>query len=459
MFEPNTNATVSRRRYERQKQAREEAERLLDAKSRELWTLNEQLKQQADALERKVETRTAELHRATLAAEHSNRAKSIFLATMSHEIRTPLNGVLGLAEALSEMELPQEQAAMAAIIVESGEILLSVLNDILDVSKIEAGQMSFETIPFDVVKLFETTKLLYALKAREKDLEFDIEVAPSAQCWINGDPVRLRQITGNLISNAIKFTSQGAVHVRVEIPNTQDQDMLQISVTDTGPGIAHDQLNDLGRPFHQLDASVNRTHGGSGLGLVITKQICELLGGALTIQSTLGAGSLFAATLRVARAPDGQDMPVSLSTTDHIETILRARPWRILIAEDNKTNRFVLSKQLKGYDLDISYVNNGLETINAMEKCDFDVVLMDLNMPKLGGIETTIRIRSLERKMQRTQVPIIALTANSMPHHIASCLTSGMDAHLAKPVKKAALLKALARALGGSESNKSKWYG
>lgn len=434
--------SVSRRRYLRQLAAREEAERLLDDRSRALWDANQKLQSQAEALEQKVAERTAKLAAATRAAEASNEAKSIFLASMSHEIRTPLNGVLGMAEALTETTLTDDQNMMAYTIVESGKILLSVLNDILDLSKIEAGHLEIETLPIDIVALAHATEKLYALKAEEKGLDFKVEVRPAARKWLTSDPVRLRQVAGNLISNAIKFTEAGSVRAVFDIEDTPQGLQLSITVSDTGPGIPKEKMTALFTPFQQLDASVNRTHGGTGLGLSISRQICRLMQGNIEVSSTPGQGASFRATVIVTTA----EAPSATAQTNiaEVEAILTQRPWRLLVAEDNRTNQMVLGKFLEAYDLDITWVDDGATAVEACAQGPFDLIFMDINMPRMGGLEATNRIKAAS---DQKCPPILALTANSMRHQIREYLDAGMQGHVAKPFKKVDILRAIAQAL------------
>ncbi|WP_069299108.1 ATP-binding protein [Neptunicoccus sediminis] len=437
--------TVSRRRYDRERAARLEAESLLDVKSRALWEANQRLIRQADELERMVGDRTTELHHAMKAAEASNKAKSVFLASMSHEIRTPLNGVLGMAEALTDTSLTAEQQEMTNTILESGGLLLSVLSDILDVSKIEAGELTIEKIPFDLPAHFNAAKQFYAMKAVKQNLLFDIELAPSAGVWIKSDPVRLRQVVGNLVSNALKFTRAGKVCVHVDLEDTDAGTFLIIRVRDTGIGIRQDKLNLLFQPFKQADDTITRNFGGSGLGLVISRQICRLMDGDLTVQTVLGEGSVFTARMRVdlavrADAPDPQE-------DDQAFEYLSSRPWRILVAEDNKTNLLVLERQLKDLDLELVPVSTGADAVEQARARSFDLILMDINMPVLGGMEATAKIRQWEDQTTRRPTPILALTANAMTYQIAEYLKGGMDGYLSKPLKKSVLLRTLADTL------------
>ncbi|KAB7613785.1 response regulator [Amylibacter sp. SFDW26] len=445
---PTDSPHVSRRRYNRERLARQEAEQLLDGKSRELWDVNQKLIKQADDLEQTVQERTADLEKAREVAEAASHAKSVFLASMSHEIRTPLNGVLGMAEALTDTKLSDEQKSMAATIVDSGQLLLAVLNDILDLSKIEAGQLEIETLPFDLEALFIATHQLYSFKAIEKGITFEIRVEESAKRWIKSDPVRLRQVVGNLISNAIKFTSIGSVIVDVTLDTeTNQKGKLNIAVYDTGLGIPANKIAGLCQPFVQVDASVARKHGGTGLGLSISKQICALMDGDIHIESTEGSGSCFTATVNVilteAIADDAErDMDSSIA-------IIGQKKWRILLAEDNRTNQLVFKKFIKQFDLDITVAGNGQEAIDATETTEFDLIFMDINMPIVDGVMATQAIRKKDAELNRKHTPILALTANTMVHQIAEYIDVGMDNHLAKPVKKNVLFQVMADALSG----------
>jgi signal transduction histidine kinase/ActR/RegA family two-component response regulator len=445
MGTPESDDRVSRSRYNREKRARQEAERLLDDKSRELWEVNQRILSQAEDLERTVEARTEALRHATELAEANNQAKTIFLASMSHEIRTPLNGVLGMAEALSDTQLTADQRDMVSTIVNSGSTLLSVLNDILDISKVEAGQLDIECIPVDVMALAQGTKELYALKAQEKGLVLDLEVTAPARCWVESDPTRLRQVAGNLISNAIKFTAKGSVKVCIDMQKIGPKLNLIIEVADTGQGISPDQMRDLFKPFQQLDSSVTRKFGGTGLGLSISQQICELMNGSISVESRVGVGTVFTALVKVKKA-EAVHAETSQSV-DAARAVLDSRVWRILVAEDNRTNQLVLTKLLKDIDLDLQIVADGQCAVSTYQTGSFDLILMDINMPKMGGIEAARKIRSYEQDSGSSNVAIIALTANSMKHQIDEYLSAGMSGHLAKPLRKADLIQALASAL------------
>jgi signal transduction histidine kinase/CheY-like chemotaxis protein len=440
-----TTGHVSRKRYERAQNACREAERLLEEKSREVWDANQKLKAQAAGLERAVQERTADLIKQQVAAEEANKAKSVFLASMSHEIRTPLNGVLGMAEALLDTSLLPDQKEMSTTIVDSGKILLAVLNDVLDISKIESGQLEIDNTTFDVMALFDGIQKLYAPKAREKGLTLDVTLSPTAKRWVSGDALRIKQVIGNLISNGVKFTQAGGVKVSVDVDEGQGgRSQLSFAVADTGEGIPEDKIDRLFKPFSQVDNSVARKHGGTGLGLSISQQFCELMGGDIYVESTPNVGSIFTAVMNVTFVEKPAER---VKNTELVDSTMNQKKWRVLLAEDNKTNRMVINKFLGKYDLDICAVENGKLAVDAHAADEFDVILMDVNMPEMDGITATKLIRQAEKKSGRNRTPIIALTANTMSHQVIEYLASGVDRHLGKPFKKDVLIETMCETL------------
>jgi signal transduction histidine kinase/CheY-like chemotaxis protein len=463
---------VPRRRYDRERRARLDAERLLEAKSRELFEANQRLKAEADRLEAAVIERTADLDRARAEAEAANAAKSVFLATMSHEIRTPLNGVLGMAAALAETGLSASQAEMLEVVTASGELLLAIINDILDLSKIEAGRMELEQVPFRLDDPLNAALRLYQLQAEEKGLRLEAAIAPSARVPVEGDPTRLRQIVGNLLSNAIKFTEHGSVRLAARIgpapdadgPGTGEQGLgapdvgapgrgqLVLSVEDTGIGIPPDRMSRLFRPFMQTDASIARRFGGTGLGLAITQSLCGLLGGGIAVASTPGEGTTFTVRVPVTLLPERRS---NLDrAADPCPTTL-ARAWlaevrpRLLVVDDNPTNRLVMKHLLARFQAEVTLACDGAEAVQAHARYRFDAILMDMVMPVLDGPGAARAIRAAEAGWGQPRTPIIALTANARSEEIAICLDAGMDDHLAKPVRPEHLARRIARALGG----------
>ncbi len=432
---------VSRRRYDRERAARHEAERLLEAKSRELFEAYEAIKAQASALEVMVTERTAELEAAKTAAEAASAAKSGFLAMISHEIRTPLNGVLGMATALTECELPREQHEMAEVIQSCGLSLLELLNDLLDLSKIEAHKMEVETRDFDVDALCREVEQVYGPKAVSQGLTLTVTQGKGTGGHLRSDPTRLRQVITNLVSNALKFTAHGCVSVAL----SRHGPILEIRVCDTGPGVPPEQRPRLFEAFSQADASITRKFGGTGLGLTISRRICRLLGGDLVYEDPQSGGACFVARIRVAnagRTPVAREHDNAVS-----EALLTQRPWRILVAEDSDTNQRVLRLLLRRYRVRLDMVADGASAVEAHCARPYDLILMDVNMPVMNGLEAAAMIRQVEAAQEIPRVPIIALTANAMTHQVSSYLRQGIDAHVAKPVKREELVAAMVNLL------------
>lgn len=432
---------VSRRRYERERQARLEAERLLEERARALYEANAALKSQAETLERDVRQRTEELLAAKQSAEAASAAKSAFLAMISHEIRTPLNGVLGMATALSDTELGLEQREMTEVILSSGKGLLALLNDVLDLSKIEAQQLGLELIDFDLRALIDEVVALYRVAAMEKGLElFVVNELPETH-W-RGDPNRLRQVVSNLLSNGVKFTPQGHVGLELRV----EDGCLEVAVSDTGLGVATDKRSRLFEPFSQVDTSITREFGGTGLGLAISRRICRLMGGDLIYRDALGGGACFVATVQLHEVQRG--LPGATEATWLHQEVLTSRNWRVLVAEDGETNRKVLDLLLRPFALDLTMVKNGAEAVAQHREDPFDLILMDVNMPVMDGLEATSIIRRREVSQALPHVPIVALTANAMTHEVAKFGRHGIDMHVAKPIRREDLARAMAELLG-----------
>jgi signal transduction histidine kinase/ActR/RegA family two-component response regulator len=367
-------------------------------------------------------------------AEAGSLAKSAFLATMSHEIRTPLNGVLGMAQAMSADRMTPVQAERLGVIRQSGEALLAILNDILDLSKVEAGKLELEVVEFDLATVATGAYSAFTAIAAKKGLVFTLDVH-AAQGRYRGDPSRLRQILNNLISNALKFTEHGEIRVAAAYADGE----LQVEVTDTGPGIAPQSLTRLFDKFDQLDSSTTRRFGGTGLGLAICRELALLRGGGVSVASTLGLGSRFELRIPLQRVGDASLPSPAPPAYEHHAPI----DLRVLAAEDNAVNQLVLKTLLQQLGMQPHVVEDGQAAVAAWESADWDVILMDVQMPVMDGITATQRIRQREGETGRARTPIIALTANAMAHQVQQYLAVGMDGHVAKPIEFAALHAAL----------------
>lgn len=385
---------------------------------------------------------TSRLEQARAQAEGASKSKSMFLANMSHEIRTPLNGVLGMAEVLEGTLVEERQRRMISTIRTSGETLLSILNDILDMSKIEAGKMEIEEVPFIVNDLVQPVQALNAIRAEEKGLEFRVHTSSGCAMPLLGDPHRISQILNNLLHNAIKFTESGSVTLTLR---SQPGEPLEMVVTDTGIGMSKIQLVRIQDSFEQADGSITRRFGGTGLGMSIVRQLVTLMKGEIALDSVQGQGTSIRVTLPL---PAAELQPIALIDSPSRHRLVRLDHLRALVADDSPTNRLVISEMLTQSGLDITMVENGQEAVDAWAqntamRQNFDIILMDISMPVKDGVTALSEIRAHEEEMGLDAVPVIAVTANAMPHQVADYLIAGFDTHLAKPFKQAELLHAI----------------
>jgi signal transduction histidine kinase/CheY-like chemotaxis protein/HPt (histidine-containing phosphotransfer) domain-containing protein len=375
-------------------------------------------------------------------AESTARSKSEFLATMSHEVRTPMNGVLGIAELLLDTSLDPQQREYVEIIVRSGHALLDISNDILELSKIEAGKLELEAVAFDPRQAVGDVVALSAPRASVKGLILDADIAPDVPADVIGDPGRLRQVIANLVSNSLKFTVTGSVHIELRVAErTNEEVVLAFAVSDTGIGMTSEQQAKLFRLYAQAEASTTRRFGGTGLGLAICLRLVELMGGAFTVSSAPGEGSTFAFTLRCKlAAPGAARAEVARVRLD------KRFSGRVLLVEDNEVNRKVARAILSGFGLQVSEAENGAVAVEALHAEPVDLVLMDMHMPVMDGLEATRKIRAAESNGDlKGRRPIVALTANVLREAVDACREAGMDDFLPKPFQRQEMVDMLAR--------------
>lgn len=389
-------------------------------------------------------------------AQASERSKSEFLASMSHEIRTPMTGVLGLADILLDAEMPVDQREMVLKIKSAGQSLLTIINDILDLSKLEAGKLDVEHINFNLIDVIEDAIGLVRPKADDQGLFLKTSYAKDFPSSIEGDPTRVRQILINLVGNAVKFTHEGGITVHASHSERNDgQLLIRVAVEDTGIGISDNARDNLFQDFTQADASTSRRYEGTGLGLSISKRLTELMGGEIGVESDLGRGSTFWFTLVAEKAADDIYRPLE-RTGDY--TIIAKRKLVILIAEDNELNQLILKSVLAPLGHDITFVASGTEAVNTMKArgADFDVILMDVRMPEMSGPDATRAIRQMPEGFSK--IPIVAVTADITEDHVAGYFEAGMNGFATKPIDRAALFQAINEVLG-DEVHVTEWVG
>ena len=377
------------------------------------------------------------------AAEAANVQKSQFLANMSHEIRTPLNGVLAMAQIMALGDLADEQRERLTVVRKSGEALLEILNDILDVSKIEAGKLEVDCIEFDLESVINGVRDGFVAVAARKGLDLTLDFEEGALGSRRGDPARLRQIVSNLISNGLKFTSAGSVAITVRATGANGAEGVSLTVKDTGIGMPATKIPLLFQKFTQLDASTTRQFGGTGLGLAICHELATLMGGRIWADSVEGQGSAFHIELPLPRGGNSAFQSVD----DAIIPEDQGRVLRVLAAEDNPTNQLVLSTIIQIFGAELDLVDDGEAAVEAWAAGDYDVILMDIQMPVMDGMAATAEIRKRETVDRRPRTPIIALSANAMVHQIKEYMAVGMDGHVAKPIELPKLHAALEAAL------------
>lgn len=407
-----------------------------------------ELQHQKEALEdhqKLLTIQNQQLEETLSKAKMADKAKSLFLANMSHEIRTPLNGIIGMSHLLKQTEMNGDQYKKVSIIEFSAETLVSLVNDILDFSKIEAGKLELDLDHFNLHEVINNTCELFVEKSKEKKLEFHCEISPEVPVFVYSDEIRIKQILINLINNAIKFTNEGGIDVYVKCENkTEEGVFLKFEVIDSGIGISKENQDKLFSAFTQSDASFTRKFGGTGLGLAISKKLSLLLGGGIGLESELGKGSNFWFTISVEKGKE----KVLL---EDVAKVRISKSLQILLAEDNKINVLVAKQMIENAGHRVVVANNGMEAVECFQQQEFDLILMDIMMPEMDGLEATWIIRQMEREKNTPNIPIIALTANVVREDQEKYISAGMNDFISKPIHPQILLEKIEKLFQDSE--------
>jgi PAS domain S-box-containing protein len=383
----------------------------------------------------------------------AQKAKELFLANISHEIRTPINGISGMATLLSKQPSPEDQATYLNAIKSAADNLKVIINDILDLASIESGKLKFESIGFSLKDVLDSLDDIFYIQAKEKGVNFTIDLGASANTILLGDPVRLNQVLINLISNALKFTHIGSIKITVVGKKIKNKILIRFNIEDTGVGIPADKLTTIFESFSQADASVTRKYGGTGLGLTIVKQLVELQHGTITVKSEENIGSTFVVSIPYSLTTSKKKMVESISSSREINS-KSVKGLRILLVEDNDINRLYASSILKNWDCYFETAENGFVAIQKLKNQEFDIVLMDIQMPVMDGFEATKAIRN--DRFKNSKVPIIAITANVTKKDMEKCLAAGMNDYIVKPFTPDDLLILLKRYSKQIENKKRK---
>ncbi|MBV2169489.1 MAG: response regulator [Bdellovibrio sp.] len=394
-----------------------------------------------------LEKKNKELVSTAAKAKAATYAKSVFLANMSHEIRTPLNSIIGITDTLAETPLDDQQASFVEILQRANNQLMTIINDILDLSRVEAGEIDLKLLPFELQKLLDELVAVLGFRAKEKGLTLKIQVDPDVDAFFIGDADRLRQVLMNLLNNAIKFTHKGEISLRVAKNRTSRPGNMLFCVADTGIGIHRAQFKQIFQPFTQADSTTTRRYGGTGLGLSITKNIVQLMNGQIWLESEPDIGSVFyftasmpTTTERKTAAHNPLQGQYQLSDIKH--NIAHSR-LRILVVDDVDDNRNLFGIYLQNTIHHICYAESGVEALRLVRQEHFDIIFMDVQMPSMDGYEATRCIRAFEQEQGRQPSRIFACTANAFPEDVEKSLQAGCDMHLSKPIRKDTLIKAI----------------
>lgn len=428
--------------FERERLARKEAERITELKSRELFDLNTELKNLNAELEERILARTAELEEARVRAEANTKAKSEFLSVMSHEMRSPLNVIVGFSELLEQRRLEEPEGGYVRNLRFSALQLLNLINDVLDLSAIEAGKIAFESTPFDVVYTSERVFKAMEQRAIDKGLTWSKSMPSELPQPLSGDAAKLNQVLINLMDNAIKFTREGGVTLKVQQLSDKSSDRVvwvAFEVQDTGKGIAADNLERIFHKFEQENNSTRRLHGGSGLGLAISKKLIELQGGTISCSSTLGEGTTFRFELPFAYEVRASEIAESQAPDKE-----QVAGLKLLVVEDLEVNRMLLRQMLRNSGVVLFEAENGKEALEVLQAHEVELVLMDLHMPEMDGIEATRAIREGHIEGGDAEIPIVCLTADVFKETKEAIFSAGMNDFVTKPVEMRRLFQVLA---------------
>lgn len=407
-------------------------------RSREITEMTRDFNYMARALKSKQEELTVAREEALQAV----RIKSDFLSNMSHEIRTPMNAILGMADELADSDLDELQKKYIDVLRNSGQVLLNVVNDILDYSRLEAGKIELETVDFDLLSVARRITEVIGVVSERKGLKVLFDFKPKDSIWVRGDPKRIEQILLNLLGNAVKFTERGQITLGIQAEPAEQSWLISIRVVDTGIGISPEALPRIFERFGQSDTSTTRRFGGTGLGLAIVKQLVEIMAGSINVTSVLGEGSEFEIVVQLpkgeARVSARSESQVGVESGSALSLA-----QRVLLVDDSADNRFLIDSYLKSTGIQLTMAENGQQAVDLFAEEKFDLVLMDMQMPVMDGLTATMRMREFERAQHRQRTRIVALSAYALPPEVDRSLKAGCDFHLSKPIRKADLLAAI----------------